>query len=128
MVQSKAATVAAYMKELPAERRAALARLRALIRKGAKGATEDMRYGMPTYTLDGEYLFAFAAQKNNYSFYCCYTDVLKKHKKRLGKLDCGKSCVRFRKPEDLDLDVVADMVSDSVKAVTKKAGKKAGKT
>jgi uncharacterized protein YdhG (YjbR/CyaY superfamily) len=124
MVSSKAATVAAYMKELPAERRAALAKLRALLRKGAPKAKEDMAYGMPTYTLDGELLFAFAAQKNNYALYCCYTGVLQKHKKRLGKLDCGKSCVRFRKPEDLDLDVVADMVSDSVKAVRRSVAKK----
>jgi len=51
------------------------------------------------------------------SLYVCDTAVLQEYKKKLGKLDCGKGCIRFRKIEDLPLDVAG--------AIVAKAGKRA---
>lgn len=85
-MQSKAATVADYLKELPADRRAAISRLRQVIRKHLpKGVAEGMQYGMigyfiphriypPGYHCDPRQPLPFAAlaaQKNYLSVYLC---------------------------------------------------------
>lgn len=114
-MQSKATTVAAYLKELPADRRKALSKLRAVIRKAAPKAIEEMQYGMVAYTM-GEPILALASQKNYMAFYVCYTDLVGKYGSALGKLNCGKSCIRFNRLKDLPLDVVGKIVKDAVKA------------
>ena len=87
-MKSKAGTVSEYLAELPPDRRKALTQLRALVRKIAPDAVETMEYGMPAYTLGG-LLCALASQKNYMALYCCETEVVEAHRKRLGKLNCG---------------------------------------
>lgn len=104
-VQSQAATVDAYLAELPGDRRATLSAIRALIKRHAPPALEEtMRYGMPVYTLDGEMLVAFAAQKNYFALYGCGGEF-DKYRTELGKLklNCGKGCLRFRNEKELPL-------------------------
>ncbi len=50
---SKATDVASYIKELPADRRAAMEKLRSLCRQNLKGYEECMEYGMPGYKRNG---------------------------------------------------------------------------
>ncbi len=129
MVQSKAPTVAAYLKSLPTERRAVIAAVRKAIRsKLPKGYQESMNWGMISYeiplkrfpdTYNGQPLMymALAAQKNNYALYTmgAYSDPkvlawLKSEFKRAGKrLDMGKSCIRFKTMEDLPVGVAAGL-------------------
>lgn len=106
---SDAKTVAAYLKELPDDARRALSKLRALIRKIAPEAKESMKFGMPSYELSGDYC-AFARQKHNLALYVCDVALVEGFKKKLGKVSCGKSCIRFKKVEDLDLNVVEEML------------------
>src|SRR5712692_596434 len=100
-MQSKAKTVAEYLAELPEERRAALDRLRKLVRKIAPKAVEGMQYGMPFYQLDGEPLVAFAAQKNYLAIYVGDCHLVEAHRARLKGADCGgvacpRLCVDMR--------------------------------
>jgi uncharacterized protein YdhG (YjbR/CyaY superfamily) len=131
MVQSAAKTVTGYLAELPAERRAVVAKVRATIRRHLpKGYKEAMGWGMITYTIplsrypdtyNGEPLLyvALAAQKNNYAVYLTgsYGDPKRAAKVREGfkaagkKLDAGKSCIRFKKLEDLPLDVIGEAIA-----------------
>lgn len=104
--------MAEYLSELPADRRAALAKLRRLIRTVAPEAKETMQYGMPAYELDG-LLCGLASQKNYMAFYLCDTATVKAHREQLRKLNCGKSCIRFRKLEDLPLDVIRAILRDA---------------
>ena len=104
-MKSKAATVSEYLKEVPDERRPALTKLRAMIRKAAPDATEAIEFGMASYRL-GEMLFGLASQKNHMALYCCETDVVEAYRDGLGKLDCGKGCIRFKKLEQVPLDVI----------------------
>jgi hypothetical protein len=131
MVQSHAKTVAAYLKELPAERRKVVAEVRKLIRRRLPtGYEEAIGWGMITYqvplsryskTYNGKPLCyaGLAAQKNNYSLYlmCIYNgqplqarlhDAFKKMGK---KPDMGKACIRFKRVEDLTLEVIGDIVA-----------------
>jgi uncharacterized protein YdhG (YjbR/CyaY superfamily) len=117
-MQSKARTVDLYIAELPEERRGVVKRLRSLVQKSAPRATESMRYGMPTYEL-GELLCAFAAQKGHYSLYVMDTKLVDAFRPQLGKLSVGKGCIRFKKVEEVPLDVVGALLG---KAAARRAG------
>ncbi len=133
MVRSAASTVDAYLRSLPEDRRAVVSAVRdVVVRYLPKGYREAMNWGMISYeiplerypqTYNGQPLMyaSLAAQKNHFSLYlmCAYQDskqerVLRDGFKRAGKtLDMGKSCVRFRKVEDLPLDVVGTIVGST---------------
>ncbi|MFZ4175025.1 iron chaperone [Streptomyces griseoincarnatus] len=110
MVQSPAPHVDAYLAELPDDRKVVLTRLRELCRAELKGFTEVMAYGMPAYERDGVAEVAFASQKQYISFYLLRGDVRDAFAERLACQDMGKGCLRFRKPERVDLDLVRDLL------------------
>ena len=133
MVSSKAATVADYLAELPADRRAEISRVRDIINAALpEGYVEGMAWGMigwaiplerypNTYNKQPLGYAALAAQKNGYSLYlnCVYaseerTERLKSAWAEAGKkLDMGKSCIRFKKTDDLALDVLRDEIAST---------------
>ena len=126
-----AATPAAYLKALPADRRAAVAAIRSVIRRNLpKGYEEIVDYGMLVYvvplkrfpdTYNGHPLgiAALGSQKHYLSLYlmCVYGDgklrawFQSEFKKAGKKLDMGKACVRFRKVEDLPLGVIGKAIA-----------------
>jgi uncharacterized protein YdhG (YjbR/CyaY superfamily) len=108
---SKATTISEYLEELPPERRAALGQLRSLIHRVAPKTVEAMKYGLPSF---GE-LCAMASQKNYMCLYVCEGDIVKAHLAQLGKVSCGKGCIRFKKIEDLNLSVVASILKEILK-------------
>jgi hypothetical protein len=132
-MQSKATTVEQYLSELPADRRAALEAVRKVVLKNLdKDYEEGMQYGMIGYYVphrvypagyhcDPKQPLPFAglaSQKNHMSLYlmCTYGDsdhsrwFQQAWAKTGKKLDMGKSCVRFKKLEDLALDVIAEAI------------------
>ena len=142
MVSSKASTVQDYLAGLPADRRAVVEAVRAVILKNKDEQIEEgMQYGMigyyvphriypPGYHVNPQQPLgyaALAAQKNYYSLYLgglycgCGLDAngktpdtewfQKEWAKTGKKLDMGKSCVRFKKLDDLPLDVVGKAIA-----------------
>jgi uncharacterized protein YdhG (YjbR/CyaY superfamily) len=111
-----APSVTAYLARLAAERRAILTELRAACVELLPGFEESMAYGMPSYTRDGQVEVAFASRKQYVSLYILRTDVLEPHRADLAALDVGKGCVRYRKPEQVDMDVVRSMLSATARA------------
>ena len=131
-MQSKAATVQQYLAELPADRRSAIQSVRAVILENLDPTFEEgMQYGMigyylphsvypPGYHCDPKQPLPFiclASQKNYMSVYlgCVYGPKREKPFReawaKSGKrLDMGKSCVRFRKLDDLALDVIGEAI------------------
>ena len=105
--------VDAYLSGLAPERRAALEQLRALILETVPGASETMRYRMPTYELDGV-VCSFASQKHYMSLYMD-VGLVEKHKEELEGLDVGKSCIRFKRIRDLPLEAVRQILVETVK-------------
>ncbi|MDF6044515.1 DUF1801 domain-containing protein [Streptomyces sp. JH14] len=110
MVQSRAEDVDGYLAEIPQERREALTRLRQMCRQELKGYVEKTAYGMPAYERDGVGEIAFASQKNYISLYLMRSDVRDAFEERLAGQDMGKGCLRFRKPETIDFDLVRDLL------------------
>ncbi|MEU3662183.1 DUF1801 domain-containing protein [Streptomyces sp. NPDC032940] len=110
MVRSEAGDVAGYLTEVPEGRRAALAGVRALCLEELAGFDEVMAYGMPAYERDGACEIAFASQKQYISFYLMRDDVRAAFEERLAGQDMGKGCLRFRKAEDIDHDLLRDLL------------------
>jgi uncharacterized protein YdhG (YjbR/CyaY superfamily) len=136
VASSKAATVTQYLAELPPERRAAIERVRDAVNAALPaGYREGIGYGMigwvipledypNTYNGQPAVYAGLAAQKNYNSLYlnCVYasperTQRLKAAFAKAGKkLDMGKSCIRFRKADDLPLDVIAAEIASATPA------------
>ena len=133
MVSSSAATVADYLAELPPDRRAAIEAVRDLVNQALPdGYRECMSYGMigwviplsrypDTYNKQPLAYAALAAQKNCNSLYlnCVYasaerTERLKQAWAAAGKkIDMGKSCIRFKRADDLALDVLREEIAST---------------
>ncbi|MFN5417739.1 MAG: DUF1801 domain-containing protein [Flavobacteriia bacterium] len=133
-MQSKAATVEQYLTELPDERQEAMNSLRQIIVNNLpEGFNETMSYGMITYCVphstypDGYHcdpkqalpFVSVASQKNFIAIYhmgiyampellSWFLEEFPKHSKK--KLDMGKSCIRFKKLEDIPFDLIAELM------------------
>ena len=130
-MQSDAASVRAYLAELPEDRREIVEAVRAVILEHLPtGFEEGMQYGMIGYyvplerypvTYNGQPLgvAALASQKRHLSLYLMgiYGDdgesswFRERWAETGKKLDMGKSCVRFRRLDDLALDVVGEAIA-----------------
>lgn len=134
-MQSKAATVEEYLNELPQDRQEAVTALRTVIKKNLpKGFEETMGYGMIGYVVPHKLYPAgylcnpelplpfmnLASQKNFIALYHMglYADpqLLKwfteEYTKRgVGKLEMGKSCLRFKKKEQIPLKLIGELVT-----------------
>lgn len=108
-------TVGAYLRELPPDRRVAMARVCSMIRRSARGVRESMRYGLAFYELDGP-LFALESGKRHMSLFVAEQEVVVKHKDAVAGVDVKRSFVRFADLNRLPLDVVEKIVRDSVAA------------
>ena len=130
-MQSDATTVEAYLSELEPDRKQSVSAVRDVILENLPdGYEEVMQYGMISYvvpisvladTYNGQPLMyaALASQKRHISLYLTnvYGDegsaewFRKRYAESGKKLNMGKSCVRFRKVEDLPLDVVGEAIA-----------------
>jgi uncharacterized protein YdhG (YjbR/CyaY superfamily) len=130
MKTTRAETVEAYLNDLPDDRREVLETVRGTILEHLPpGYEETMNWGMISYqvpletypdTYNGKPLMyaALANQKNHLSLYLtgvylsdenreAFAEAYQKTGKRM---DLGKSCVRFRKLEDLPLELIGETI------------------
>lgn len=132
---SKAATPQQYVDELPAERKKAMMQLRSVINKNLpKGFAEVMSYGMVGYVVphklypagyhcDPKLPLPFAGIASQKNFIALYhmgvyasPELLQwftsEYKKRVAsKLDMGKSCIRFKKPEQIPFELIGELMA-----------------
>jgi hypothetical protein len=131
MARSQATTVEEYLQSLPEDRRAVVAAVRDVILKNLPaGYHESMGFGMINYAVPLERYpktynkqplcyAALAAQKNYIALYLMgvyapperHEWFREEFRKAGKKLDMGKSCVRFRKLDDLPLDLIGRVIA-----------------
>ncbi len=117
--KNEAKSVEQYLANLPPERTEAIHYLHQFIQDTAPILKPHFAYNMLGY---GSFKYknykkeiidwptvALANQKNYISLYICSVDkdgnyIAEKNKAKLGKVSVGKSCIRFKKLEDLDLE------------------------
>lgn len=124
-----ASSVDEYLNQVPAERKDLIEFLDQFIRKAAPKLERHFAYNMLGY---GKFKYtnykkeeidwpivALANQKNYVSVYVCALDgstyIAEKHAKRLGKVSVGKSCIRLKKLEDINLDVLKEIIQAAAK-------------
>ena len=130
MVRSAAANVEEYLAELPPERAAVVSDVRELVLANLPdGVEETMNFGMISYeipldrypvTYNGQPLMyaALAAQKHHYALYLHSVYGSDAVEQRLRdayaeadmKLDVGRSCVRFKRSDQLLPDALAEAI------------------
>jgi len=112
-VKSKPATIDAYLSRLSAEQRAALGRLRAVIRAAVPDAAECISYDMPAYRLDGRMLLSFAAAAKHCALHIG-AHPLVVHARVLDGYDTTKGAVRFPPSQPLPDALVRKLVKTRV--------------
>ena len=131
----KANSISEYLEKIPAERKAIMQKLISTISKNLpNGFTEQLGYGMPAWVVphstypDGYHctpelplpFMNVASQKNfiavyhmglyaNPELYKWFISEYPKYSKF--KLDMGKSCIRFKKMDDIPYDLIGELVS-----------------
>ncbi|WP_328676564.1 DUF1801 domain-containing protein [Streptomyces sp. NBC_00322] len=112
MPRSTAEDVDGYLAEVvEPDRLTALVRIRELCRTELADYEEVMAWGMPCYRPQGgEPEISFANQKQYISFYLMRPDVREGFEERLADQDMGKGCLRFRRTEKIDYDLVRDLL------------------
>jgi hypothetical protein len=134
-MQSKATSVDQYLAELPEDRQKAITELRKVIKKNMpKGFQETINYGMIGYVVphskypagyhcnpkDPLPFMNIASQKNFIAVYHMgvyadpkllkwFTDAHAKASAK--KLDMGKSCMRYKKPEDIPYKLIGELAA-----------------
>lgn len=126
----KAKTTKEYFDQLPKDRKEPMDFLDKFIKKAAPSLKPVFSYNMPGYGMfkyknyKGDVIdwptVGLASQKNYISLYvCAVVDgeyVAEKHKKELGKVSVGKSCIRFKKVEDLNLKTLEKVLKIAEKS------------
>ncbi|QXP80710.1 MULTISPECIES: DUF1801 domain-containing protein [Winogradskyella] len=134
-MQYKATSAEDYIKQAPEDRQQILQKLRDVIRLNLpKGFEEGIQYGMIGYYVphsvypDGYHcdpkiplpFMSFASQKNSINLYHSgiyaqqelhdwFINEYPKHCKR--KLDMGKSCIRFKKMDEIPFELIGELVT-----------------
>lgn len=126
--ENKAKTVDEYLANIPPERTEAIHYLHQFIQDTAPSLKPHFAYNMLGY---GSFKYknykkeiidwptvALANQKNYISLYICSVDkdgnyIAEKNKAKLGKVSVGKSCIRFKKLEDLNLVELAKAIQEA---------------
>lgn len=134
-MQSSAQTADDYVNELPEDRKEVIQKLRSIVLKNIpKGFQEMMGYGMMGYAVphsiypNGYHcdpkqplpFFGIASQKNSINVYHMgmyvrkelydwFVEEYPKHVK--AKLDMGKSCIRFKKIEQIPYDLIGELLT-----------------
>ena len=119
-----------YLEKIDEPRKAEMESLHKLIRKTVPSLKPFIISGMIGYGpyqyksksgREGEWCtIALASQKHYISVYICSVTkegeyIAEKNAKMLGKVSVGKSCIRFKKMEDVNIDVFIDILKESAK-------------
>ncbi len=137
MIKPKGATsVEEYFAQIEEPRLSHMKALHQLIRKAVPKLKSSIQMGMIGYgTYHYKYasgregdapIIALASQKQYISVYVSAAEggkyVAESYKRQLPKASIGKSCIRFKKLEDIDLEVLAQVVRQGAEVMSKGQG------
>lgn len=129
----EATSVDEYIAQLPEDRKEAITKIRSIFRENLpEGFSEQLNYNMPSFVVShaiypGGYhcdpklplpFISYASQKNFVALYHMgiyanpellewFTTEYPKYSKR--KLDMGKSCIRFKKMDDIPYELITEL-------------------
>ncbi|HSE66702.1 MAG TPA: DUF1801 domain-containing protein [Gemmatimonadales bacterium] len=84
-----------YLATVPPSHRAALRRVRAIVRKAYPAAEEGLYYQLPAFRLNGKAFVAFRSSKAHCSLLPLSGTVLPSLKAKLAAFECSRGTIRF---------------------------------
>jgi hypothetical protein len=125
--QLQVKTPTEYLASVDEARRPDIKKLHQLIRRTAPGLKPFIHAGMLAYGpfhyryasgREGDWFkIGVAANKQYISLYACAADargyVAERYKKQLPRASIGKSCVRFKRLDDLDLEALGALIVET---------------
>lgn len=101
-------TIEEYLEVIPVDRKQIIIQLIKLVKEYFPEIEGNMQYNMPTF----EPVCAIASQKHHISLYIHNVNLVEKHRAELGKLKVGKSCIRFKKMEQLPEQTIRKILNE----------------
>jgi uncharacterized protein YdhG (YjbR/CyaY superfamily) len=129
-----------YISMIDEPRQTEIKKLHEFIQKAVPDLKPYIIYGMIGYGKyhykyksgrEGDWcIIALASQKNYISVYVCSIDgdmyVAEKNKDKLGKVSVGKSCIRFKKTEDVNMKELEHVIKEGAKLMKDPSNKMYG--
>ncbi len=112
-MKTKPQTIDEYLAPLNTEKRAALEKLRKIIKSAAPKAEECISYGIPGFPLSGRLLVSFGAAEKLCAFYPGVHPV-KAHQDELKNYDTSKGTIRFQTKSPLPATLVRKLVKTRI--------------
>src|SRR5437762_1006463 len=112
-MKTKPQTIDEYLAPLSKEKRAALEKLRRIIKSAAPKAEECISYGIPGFRLSSRLLVSFGAAENHCTFYPGAYPV-KTHQDELKNYDTSKGTIRFPADSPLPATLVRKLVKSRI--------------
>ena len=107
---AKPKTFDEYLAAVSDDKRAALEKLRKIIRATVPKAEECISYGLAAFRLDGKPLVALGATANHCAFYPMSSTTVEAHKDELKDYDTSKGTIRFPADKPLPAALVRKLV------------------
>ena len=117
--QAPAKTIDAYIADFPKTVQQILQKVRATIKTAAPDAKETIKYGIPTFTLNGN-LVHFGGYKEHIGFYPAPAGIAE-FKKELAPYASGKGTIRFPLDKPIPFALITRIVKFRVKKNLAKA-------
>lgn len=103
-----------YIAAFPADVQKSLQKIRSTIQKAAPKATEDIKYGIPTFILNGN-LVHFGGYNTHIGFYPAPSGI-EAFARELAPYESGKGTIRFPLDKPLPLSLIKEIVEFRVAA------------
>ncbi len=100
-----------YLQDLPPARRAALERVRSVVRESVPDVEEGRSYGMPAFRYRGRPLLAFAAARRHLGLYPCSGWVVDQMREDLRDFSLSSGAIRFTEDHPLPDAAVRRMLA-----------------
>lgn len=115
-------TITAYIKAAPRETREILQKMREVISATSPKAEETVKYGIPTFVLNGENLVHFGGFKKHVSFFPTSSPI-PVFKKELAKYQLSKGTIRFSLEEPIPYALIKKITRYRMKEIAQKLSK-----
>lgn len=123
--QKQPVTIDEYIADFPDDVRPLLQKVRETIRKAAPSAEEAMKYGIPTFVLNGN-LIHFGGARNHIGLYPGESPVVH-FKNELSDYECSKGTVRFPLDKRIPFALIGKITKFCIERNAAKAEAKAKK-
>lgn len=121
-MMKQAKDIDAYIDDYPKPMKGLLKKIRQVVQVAAPKAEETIKYGIPTFVLDGKNLVHFGGFKNHVGFYPT-PSAMAEFKKDLSKYESGKGSAQFPLSKPLPLNLIKKIVKYRIQEVTARSKK-----